>query len=119
MRKLIIVLILIFIVSGYAHAQTRAYGKETLTVAGTAIGFTAATLADTGGTGDKSDKIIFQVETAQIRYWMDGSTPTASVGLIGNIGDEITLTGKDVIEKFRAIRTGSTSAVLSAQFFTD
>ena len=99
----------------------KAYAKETLTVAATAVGFTAATYnaGRSDSAGARLNEAIFIVETAQIRYWMNGDDPTASVGLLGEIGDVITLVGRHDIENFKAIRTGSTSATLSAQFFTE
>lgn len=90
----------------------KAYDTESITVADSAIGFSADTFAPAGKT-DKPDRVVFQVETAQIRFTIDGvTTPTASVGLIGNVGDLITLTGEPDAKAFRAIRTGGTSAVI-------
>ena len=57
-------------------------------------------------------KVELTVETAQIRWWDDGTDPTASVGQVANVGTRIVLANRNRIENFRAIRTGSTSATL-------
>ena len=98
----------------------KAYAKESLTVSSTALGFTAATYnaGRSDSAGARVDEAIFIVETAQIRYWLNGDAPTSSVGLLGEVGQIIILKGRHDIENFKAIRTGSTDATLSAQFFT-
>lgn len=87
-----------------------AYDTESITVAGTAVGFTLATLDPDGP--EKPDIVKFQVETAQIRFTVDGTTPTSSIGLIGDVGDLVTITGVSDAKGFLAIRTGGTSATI-------
>ena len=98
----------------------RAYAKESLSVGATAVGFTDTTINDSVelGTGDAPEQAIVLIEVAPIRYWMDGSDPTASVGLIGDVGDILTISGKNDIEMFRAIRTSGVNATLTTQFYT-
>ena len=80
---------------------------EAVTVAGTSIGMTV-----TAAQGVKPEAAIITVETAQIRFTVDGTTPTASVGHAADPGDVIELAGWDQVSNFRAIRTGGTSATI-------
>ncbi len=54
---------------------------------------------------------LLTLETAQIRYTLDGTTPTTSVGHLLDPGQALTLTHGD-IQGFKAIRVGSTSGIL-------
>lgn len=93
-----------------------AYTHESITVADTAIGLTAANIAlATSLHGRNVKQVTMTVETAQIRCCWDGTTPTTTVGHIRNIGDVIELDGADAA-KFLAIRTGGTSGVLKCTF---
>ena len=92
------------------------YTYETVTVADTAIGFTAATLASSRPiTGRDCKKVLVTVETAQIRFRVDGGTPTSAVGHILDVGDVAEIDGSDA-SKFLAIRTGSTSGAIKCSF---
>lgn len=83
-----------------------AWGFETVTVGTTAIGVTASS-------GDNvAHRAVMTVETAQIRFRYDGTDPTSTVGHLANVGDRLTLEGRANIRRFRAIRTGGTSASL-------
>ncbi len=85
------------------------FAFEALSVAGTAVGFTAATYAGAYGA-------IGRLEGAQIRYRTDGTAPTASVGTIVNPGDVIKIKGSRDLQAIKFIRTGGTSATLSTEF---
>ena len=86
-----------------------AFAFEALTVAGTAVGFTATT---------KENAILasVRVEGAQIRYRTDGTAPTASVGTIVNDGDFFNVWGSSDLASIRYIRTGGVSATLNTEF---
>ena len=51
------------------------------------------------------------VETASIRYRIDGGTPTATVGMLANIGDKVTISSSSDIANFKAIATSSGSLI--------
>ena len=91
------------------------YDYESITVADTAIGFTAAKIAEKATIIQNSDRgptrCVVTVETAQLRYRYDGSDPTSAEGHILNINDVLVVVGPDAIKNFRGIRTGGTSAV--------
>lgn len=103
-----------------------AFGSEQVTVAGTAIGFTASTIAPVGGSF-RANVAVCTTECSTtspcpFRYnSISGVTPTASVGLIVNAasGSDLTVTtyGWDNITNFKAIRTGANSVLLSCIYY--
>lgn len=92
--------------------QLLAYSEEDITVATVAIGLTATNVI----TSPPPKRVEMFVEDAQIRYRVDGTDPTASVGEILNPFDRITLYHPGEMSRFRAIRTGSVSATLHARY---
>ena len=82
---------------------------ESLTVADSAIGFTA-------GTYGTNIYATISCEIAQIRFRVDGTNPTISEGHILNPDDILKLDSLADITAFRAIRTGSISGTLKATF---
>ena|SRR3990167_9045294 len=91
----------------------KAFAHESITVTDTAQTFTAATYL-TGS--EKAKRAIITIESAQIRYTYDGTTPTSSVGHLCNPFDVISLIGSDNITNFRAIRAGSTNAAIKVTY---
>ena len=61
-------------------------------------------------------KVEMFLETAQIRFRLDGTDPTSTVGEVMNPYDRMTLTGMNDAENFRAIRTGGTSGNLRIKY---
>ena len=59
--------------------EANTVGFEALTVAGTAVGITAATRVNANGAH-------VQVETADVRMRSDGTAPTATVGTLLRAG---------------------------------
>ena len=60
---------------------------------------------------------VLTLASGQIRYTVDGTTVTSSVGHVANPTDVIELKNPQELETFRAIRTGSTSGVLSISYY--
>lgn len=81
---------------------------ERIEVAAAAIGLNAVEVLS-------SKKALLTLETAQIRFRYDGTDPTATVGHVLNPNDVLRLEGIQ-LQKFKAIRTGSTSGVLSVTY---
>jgi hypothetical protein len=94
----------------------RAYAQESLTIANAVKIFTLATME--GAQDERPDRVQFQVEDAQIRFTLDGSDPTTTTGLIADVGDLVTIEGITDAKNFKAIRTGSTSAVIQPVYST-
>ena len=80
---------------------------ESVTVAGTAIGITT-TAAD----GILPTAAYITVEDAAIRFTLDGTTPTATVGHLAQPGDSIELVDRTELAGFSAIRQGGTSGTI-------
>ena len=86
------------------------FDHEIVTVAATAIALTPATYLD-------ATRAEMTLETAQIRFWVDGSDPTSSEGHTVNIDDVIVLDSAAQIAGFKAIRTGGSSGSLKVSYF--
>ena len=78
---------------------------ESVTVADTAIGCTAAKAA-------RAELAFITAETAQMRFRYDGTAPTATEGHVLEPGETLTLKGTLNVQNFLAIRTSATSGVL-------
>lgn len=85
-----------------------AQGKETLTVAASAVGFASIPAG--------ASIAIITTETADIRYWVDGSTPTTSQGHLVSAGDAIKLDSVGQLTNFKAIAV-SGSATMQISYF--
>lgn len=70
----------------------------------------------TGATYGTARYAEITVETADIRITTDGTPPTATFGHKVGTGDTIKLQSNEEIAAFRAIRTGSVSAVITATY---
>ncbi len=84
------------------------FAFEALAVAGTAVGFTAATFAS-------AYAAVGQVEGASVRYRTDGNDPTAAVGMKADPGDMIYVNTSRDLQAIKFIRIGS-SAKVNAEF---
>ena len=86
-------------------------GKQTgLTVAGTAVSLTVPT-------GAKPRAATVQVFEASVRFWLDGSVPTATTGHRADIGDLIQLESSAEVVNFKVIRETSTSASVEVTYY--
>lgn len=80
------------------------------------IDATAGGIALTGATYGTARYAEITVDTADIRFTCDGTPPTASLGHLVGPRDIIRLDSNEDIVAFRAIRVGSTSAVINATY---
>lgn len=116
MFRSLLTLLVLLAVAVPLHGQWTYLKYEQIAVAASSVGFTATTLQPNGANTQPQATVgVCRVDTAQIRYRIDGTAPTSSVGIVGNPGDVIPLDGADVLRNFRAIRTTSTSAALDCQ----
>ena len=90
------------------------FAFETITV-NTAIGFTVATITNTRS--ETAIKAVVTVETAQIRYRVDGENPSSTVGHVLDDGDVLVLQGESEILDFRAIKTTGTNGKIQCTFY--
>lgn len=84
---------------------------ETVTVAGTAVGLTSTTYAPTGS--QQMSNCLARTESAEIRIRVDGTAPTASVGLLVSVGDTFEIASNADLAALKMIRTGSVSATVT------
>lgn len=82
---------------------------EQITIADTAIGLSP----DKYGSAQRA---FITVNTASICFRVDGGTPEATKGHIVENGDTIELECAEDIANFKAIRTGSVSAVINVSY---
>lgn len=114
----------------FVNGPEIAYNHEKITDTSSAVGATA-TLIEPMVTAQGTERfapsrpataIMVSVETAAIRYTVDGTTPTVTAGTglghLGEVGDVITISGFQNIKNFRAINAVAASgATLRITFF--
>jgi hypothetical protein len=108
MKKLLVVSIMVLCFVGVALATN----YESITVTNVAIGFTAAKLKSSGV---YSRSALCTLETAQIRFRVDGTDPTSAEGHIMEVGQVWKFTTNELVG-FKAIRTTGTSGVLKCTY---
>ena len=106
----------------FSNGPGRAYAHEAITVDATAggKGFTGTVVRTwDSGTAVKTvaSEVLVSAETAEMRYTVDGTTVTSTVGHLLSIGDVVVIAGLSNIDNFRAIRTGGSSGALKVTFF--
>ena len=84
-------------------------GYETITVSGTAGGLTAATVSGL-------NKAMITVEIAQVRFRLDGTAPTSTVGHILEVNDVLELDTPESLSAVSFIRTGGNSGTLRCSY---
>lgn len=112
MRRLLLVALALCSVTVSASSYI---AFEQITVAAASIGFTAAKITPPGL--PQATSAVCRLETAEIRYTLDGTTPSTTVGTPMEALETLTFTGQDVLAKFRAIRTTGVSGQLDCHYF--
>jgi hypothetical protein len=90
-----------------------AIGAEILPVSTTAVGITSTA----GSVGFGALAAMITVEVAPIRWWANGSVPTAGAGHLAAAGSVISLGSRFEVRKFLAIRQGGSDALLHVTSF--
>ena len=83
--------------------------SDSLTVSSTVIQLNAAFRS-------RNDYCLITVETATLRFWLDGTNPTASTGHEVSPGDELILETVDELQDIQFIRRDGTDGVLRCSF---
>ena len=92
------------------------FASETLVVSTTVKTLTAGTYAPSDQRPAGYAEIT--VEEADLRYWKDGSTPSATAGHRRKVDTEIlSLHGIHEISNFKAIREGGTDSKIRVTYF--
>ena len=84
---------------------------EALTVSTNSVGFTVATFA-------ANDSVFVTVEDAAVRFRLDGSAPTSTVGHLLEVGDVLELETMGELATARFIRRDGLDATLQSSFGT-
>ena len=87
----------------------KATGYEAITVSDTAIGFTTAKIAMAAG--EKCKEAFCVLEDNDVRFTLDGTTPTSSTGTLLLAGENLTLDNEEDIINFRVIRVSSNASL--------
>ncbi len=89
------------------------FAKEELAVSTAVVTLTSTVYSPAGAEGAKQATI--NVVGGDIRFWMDGSTPTSTVGVLGKQNTFITVGSYNDIVNFKAIRDSGTSAATTIE----
>lgn len=102
----------------YISANAVAFNGEPIIVSNSAIAFTTATR--TTASGFEATMAFVTVETNPIRIRMDGTNPTAAVGL-GPIqpGQNFTVCGTANVRNLRMIRSGAADGAVFAHYYSE
>lgn len=84
--------------------------RETLSVAGTAVPLTATIY------NGNHRHVVITVEGVPIRFTVDGTTPTATLGHLAYPDDILQLKNQDQIRKFKAITPSGATATLMVSY---
>lgn len=95
---------------------------EALAVSTTAVGLTATEYQKSVSTGDSKDRVtanraVITVEAQSLRYRLDGTAPTSTVGHLATAGDVIELNGIHQIVNFLAIRSSGTDSAIHVTYY--
>ena len=82
---------------------------ETVTISSSSVALTAATYLN-------QRFALITVETNPVRFRLDGTAPTATVGHILNAGDILELSSREQIVSARFIRKDAADATLSVSY---
>lgn len=82
---------------------------EAITVSSVSIGLTTATIAG-------RSVALITCEAAVVRFTLDGTAPTATVGHVLNPDDVLTLDSPDQLQKVRFIRRNAVDATLRCSY---
>ncbi len=95
--------------------NTKCVGVETLTVAGTAVGF--ASIPDTATSAIFILESTITSPTVAIRFWETGQLPTTTVGMPRLNLDVTQITNRENLLNFRVIQTGGGTHTLSIEYY--
>lgn len=90
-----------------------AFAYETIAVSTTAIGPTPATIAPAAG---KAQIAVVNAADQPVRYTLDGTTPTDTVGLVLAAGDTVVIHGYGNISRLLMRKDGATDASVGIQY---
>jgi hypothetical protein len=93
---------------------SEALSYEAITVSNAVIGFTAG-LLNPGGAAPPRGAVL-TLETASIRWRVDGGNPSGAVGHLMAAGDSVVLHGANTLANFKAYRATGVDASLRVTY---
>ena len=92
---------------------------EAITVSNSPIGFSESKYNPTTGQSANSNakKIFCRVENSPIRFTLDGTTPTDTIGMLLDIGETLELRNLQQIKRFWAIKISNNASLKVFYFF--
>ncbi len=114
MKRLLLLLALLLIPLGLRAVSYIAY--EQLTIDSTAGGIKMTATKITPAGLPQATTAVCKLETAQVRYTIDGTAPTTTLGTPWDVGETRTFNGHDILFAFRGIRTGASSGVANCDY---
>lgn len=99
--------------------QLRAGDFEQISVGVTAVGFTSTKLQPTSGTysGKSAHMVMIVPEDGAVRFRLDGTSPTAAVGMLLNLGETLTLEGYETLSGAKFISQSGATITLNVTYF--
>ena len=91
------------------------FAKESLTISTTALPGTA-TVYNPSGAINTARYAFVTVETNPIRYWLDGSVPTAFLGHLVATNGSFEVCGINAVRNFQMIRQGAADATVMISY---
>jgi hypothetical protein len=109
MQRFLLALVLAGVALSPANGQTIRY-HETLTPVTNAVAQSLTTCV-----ADVAVNFAYvSVETTDVRWWDDGTAPTAATGHLASVGRTLTITGHTNVVNFAVISTGANATVVAS-----
>lgn len=94
----------------------RTFAFEPLTVGNSPVGFTEATYNPDPSVGHPAAQATIKVGGASIRYRTDGIDPSATIGILAEDGEVVTVEGNSDVQAIRFVRVGGSDATLQVEY---
>lgn len=102
-------------------AYNSAFAKEQISVSTSALPLTAATynptVTDAPGVQSRAQYAEIECDTHPVKVWMDGSTPTQTVGITFAIGTIYTIKGYHDIVNLKMISADASTGLCNVQYY--
>lgn len=110
MKYLFWILLSAFCFLGVLKVEGAIFYKESIVVGDTPVGVSSA------AKDPELKNAFITVEGGNIRFWLDGTSPTSLVGHLVMEGDSVLIQGINTISNALFIRTGSTTTTLRISY---
>lgn len=113
MKITMIVFVILSLFVGSAHAERKTVYYESIAVGAVTAKELSSSLDATVYDAYRAVRGVITVEDNNIRFRLDGTSPTTTEGLIAYVGDLITIDGITDCRNFQAISTTGTATLKS------